>query len=667
MADSAALDAALAYAGCGYRVFPCKPDKTPLVRWKDAATTDAAQISHWWRTWPGAMIGLPTGDGLAVVDLDVDKATGETIGEVTAEQLGLAQAIATGLQVATPSGGRHAWFKGDLPLSAGKIGRGIDTRGIGGYAIVPGSANDRGAYRWIGLGLCETSPPALPAEITAALHRATAPAPRPAIDLVTHEGGAPASIPEVEEILSWIDPDAGGYQQWCNVLMGLHDHFGASQTGLELAERWSQRGPTYRPGEVQAKWRSFSPGGGITFATLCKLARQNGADLSTIARRHRCAREPRSRAAECRRTQDPESEAEPMASAPMHFLDYTAMRSMPTPDWLVQGVLQERTAALLFGKSNTFKSFLAIDLALSVATGRSWHGTEVGSGKVLYIATEGANGVGRIRIPGWYEARGVPEGDRGNAFLWPREVCLDSEAQVDDLIKSLNASIYGEGFSLVVADIFGGTMFGSETKDETARAWVAGVQGLIRESGVAVLTVAHTGWADETRARMHTHFWGSFDTRLKAEGDKKALQTVLSVDRHKDADSMGTWGFEMRTALGPDGVETLVPELSDAVDIKPRKRVSGKTLVALQALDDALAQYGTRRTMEGLPSCKVVSMCDWRKMCDLPCALGEREGGRQAAGLQSGPLKAPGPRPGALLRRFCMENDQRTRDRCHGP
>lgn len=301
---------------------------------------------------------------------------------------------------------------------------------------------------------------------------------------------------------------------------------------------------------------------------------------------------------------------------PMRFLDYAAMRKMPEPRWIVEGVLQERTAALMFGKSNTFKSFLAIDLALCIATGKSWHGVSVRQGRVLYIATEGANGVGRIRIPGWYDAREVSEVDRGNAFLWPREVLLDSENSVDALIRSLNAEIHGQGFTLVVADIFGGTMLGPETKDETARAWVAGVQGLIRETGVTVMTVAHTGWADETRARMHTHFWGSFDTRLKVEGNKNEMETVLSVDRHKDADSHGRWGFRMVPMTGADGVPTLVPERADDVKIVRRNRVSGKPQIALEALDDALAEYGINRTMDGLPSCKVVAMNDWRKMCD---------------------------------------------------
>lgn len=98
---------------------------------------------------------------------------------------------------------------------------------------------------------------------------------------------AETDLSEVEEMLSYIDPDAGGYGQWCDVLMAIHDHTDGGSDGLALAEQWSGRGAKYKAGEVQDKWRSFTPGGGITKGTIAELARQNGADLSDIAKRHK--------------------------------------------------------------------------------------------------------------------------------------------------------------------------------------------------------------------------------------------------------------------------------------------------------------------------------------------------------------------------------------------
>jgi hypothetical protein len=317
----------------------------------------------------------------------------------------------------------------------------------------------------------------------------------------------------------------------------------------------------------------------------------------------------------------------------LHFLTYDEMEAMPDPEWLVDGLIVKETSALLFGKSNAFKSFLGIDAACSVATGTAWHGAEVkGPAPVLYIATEGARGVGKQRIPGWMEAHDIPRHMRNNIRLFPDEVAIDSHTWVDDAIQTAARckaeSILTNGrqvfddedaagaFALVVIDIFGASMMGPETSDETARAWVRSINRIMREIKCAVLTVAHTGWADDTRARMHTHFWGSFDTRLKAEGDKDSLTTVMTVDRHKDADSTGEWGFRLDKVTLTNGQTTLVPRLCDEVETTQKRRVSGKPAVALQALSEALAEHGRTISGPNYPACQVVTVEQWRTMCD---------------------------------------------------
>src|SRR5947207_3423449 len=53
----------------------------------------------------------------------------------------------------------------------------------------------------------------------------------------------------------------------------------------------------------------------------------------------------------------------------LHLLTYSEMEAMPEPEWLVEGIIQKRSAVVMFGKSNAFKSFLAIDIGLSVEAG----------------------------------------------------------------------------------------------------------------------------------------------------------------------------------------------------------------------------------------------------------------------------------------------------------
>ncbi|MEM8617860.1 MAG: bifunctional DNA primase/polymerase [Pseudomonadota bacterium] len=270
------MNAVLQLASIGKRVFPCKPNKQPLVKWPVAATSDPETIAAWWQQWPNAMIGLPCGEDndLLVIDLDVDKETGEAVGETSLKALGYGQLL-NGPRVTTPSGGLHLYFQhwSGARNSVGILGAGIDIRTEGGYVIAAGSEGPQGRYQneidW-------TTLPKLPLGLRA---RAVPP-PKP----VSVMQERTADDDEIRELLSYVSADAD-YQTWLSVLMALHDRFSGSEEGLALADEWSAQGSKYKPGEVAAKWAGFK-GSGVTFASLPAIARSYGADLSAIARKH---------------------------------------------------------------------------------------------------------------------------------------------------------------------------------------------------------------------------------------------------------------------------------------------------------------------------------------------------------------------------------------------
>jgi hypothetical protein len=125
-------DHALALATHGTPVFPCRPDKRPYTSagFKDA-TTNTTIITAWWTRWPDALVGVPTGIKFCVVDLDLQHKEACHWCDNNHQRLPVTRAHVT------RSGGLHLLFQPNdkLKCSAGKLARGIDTRGLGGYVI----------------------------------------------------------------------------------------------------------------------------------------------------------------------------------------------------------------------------------------------------------------------------------------------------------------------------------------------------------------------------------------------------------------------------------------------------------------------------------------------------------------------------------------------------
>lgn len=354
-----ALETALAYADAQFPVFPCKrTDKRPLTRngFKDA-TSDPEKIREWWTRWPDAMIGLPTGrkSGLFVVDLDVDKMSGEEIGKATVESLGLADALKTGVRARTPSGGTHIYFAGndELKSTAGALGVKVDTRGAGGYVIAPGSINGVGSYEWSGPSILDHEPPRLPAEIASRLGKRKTDG--DALQFVKQKHGA--SVAELRALLATLDPDmppasfeGGPRDWWSRVGMALHHETGGSIIGAGLFEEWSTKhGDWNRPKDAQERetaWRSFSTirfGETATFATIKHFATPTDDPAEFVAR-------------------------------PFTLSDPA---SLPRRDWLYGRHLIRKFVSMTVAPGGIGKSSLVVAEAMAMAAGRELLGETV--------------------------------------------------------------------------------------------------------------------------------------------------------------------------------------------------------------------------------------------------------------------------------------------------
>lgn len=127
----------------GFKVFPLREnDKRPLFKGsaQTQGTTDLNQVRDIWNQYPNANIGIATGDGLTVIDVDTITAHG-----VDGENSMLEYQVDNGfinetLEVTTPTGGKHYYYLTDNEYSnKASILPGVDVRGLGGYVVGPGS------------------------------------------------------------------------------------------------------------------------------------------------------------------------------------------------------------------------------------------------------------------------------------------------------------------------------------------------------------------------------------------------------------------------------------------------------------------------------------------------------------------------------------------------
>ncbi len=539
--SSAAL--ALHLAGRSLPVFPCDPaTKRPLTPhgFKDAST-DLATVSDFWNRHPAALVGMPTGkaSGVFALDLDIDDATGEALGEAWLIRAGLSDLL-QGPGAVTPSGGRHIYFRADglaegLRNTAGKAAPNVDTRGEGGYIIAPGSEAAAGRYMPANGGLVGYSLPALPEALLAALEG------RPKALAFTIDTGranhpdARADLVEAQEIVRHIPPDCG-YGDWVAVLMGLHAHFGGSEGALDLADRWSAQGSKYKPGEVAAKWRGFEAGGGMNWASVCNLARQNGADLSDIARRHKgggaASGADRGASAKPGDTGDAEAEAG-------EFFSAAELEGQPIPprQWHVPDLIPARTVTTLNGDGGTGKSLAALQLAAATALGGSWLGQRVTPGRALFISAEDDRDEIHRRLADIAKAEGVSLADLHNLDLRSlagKDALLavpkdKSEVmQETPLFQTLDKWMGENKPNLTVLDTLADLFGGNEVSRTQARQFIGMLRGLAVRHGTTVLLLAHpslagistgtgssgsTAWNNSVRSRLYLR-------RLATDGEE---------------------------------------------------------------------------------------------------------------------------------------------------
>ena len=97
-----------------------------------------------------------------------------------------------------------------------------------------------------------------------------------------------------------------------------------------------------------------------------------------------------------------EEQAKTDPGALFEYLSVDQIKLMPDPDWLIAGLVVERSLGFIYGPPGCLKTFIALDMALSFTVGMpDWWGRAIErKGAVVYISSEGQADL-KFRIQAW--------------------------------------------------------------------------------------------------------------------------------------------------------------------------------------------------------------------------------------------------------------------------
>ena len=257
-------------------------------------------------------------------------------------------------------------------------------------------------------------------------------------------------------------------------------------------------------------------------------------------------------------------------SGPLRLFDTTELLRLPPPTWLVQDILPTGGLVGLYGQPRAAKSFLAIDLALCVATGHAWHGHVVQPDCfVLYVSAEGGTGIGK-RVQAWLSSHEVSASTPQMAWLTQSIPVSSTSDDMDVLFRRLDSEVERNP-ALVIIDTLARCLEGDENLQEDMGRFIAGVDRLRREFNATVVVVHHTR-LDAERERGSTAFRGAADTMILSVRHNET-DVTFSCNKQKDAKEFDAIEFKLRV------VPVTIAGLADTTCLMESAYLGAKTAI----------------------------------------------------------------------------------------
>lgn len=388
---------------------------------------------------------------------------------------------------------------------------------------------------------------------------------------------------EVTNMLSALNPDMP-YDDWIKIGMALH----SEGHDCALWEDWSAKGGKYTEGECRNKWDSFH-GSSVSMGSLVHMAKNAGWKSVSSESNFVSTRQE------------------------LKIYHWSSLNQLPDRKYLIKGWLEKGAMSVVFGASNSGKTFLALDIACHIALGWPWRGNRVRKSSVVYIASEGGLGISE-RLTAFKKHHDLNH--CADVYVIPANVCLCKESSAHETLLQQIKSINNIG--LIVIDTLARAMgSGDENSPSDMGSFVQNCD-IIRQKSHAHLMVIHHSGKDESRgSRGHSSLKGAIDTEIQVKQSDGVISSTIVKQREGKKDIAFSFTLKEYEVRRDEDDEPVYSCALTPADTKSKaKPLSGQTLKGYNILIDLELEAGFPcKPRKGMKAQTVVRIDDFRQHC----------------------------------------------------
>ncbi|MEO8401526.1 MAG: AAA family ATPase [Gammaproteobacteria bacterium] len=257
------------------------------------------------------------------------------------------------------------------------------------------------------------------------------------------------------------------------------------------------------------------------------------------------------------------------------------------PDELVQGILIAGDGSILYGDSNSGKTFLVIDLACSVARGVEWFGRKTEPGLVIYLAAESPASV-RRRLQAYQKHHNVRV--MNFAIVQSPIDLFDGDADTDALIQVIHflEKQCRQKARLIIGDTLARLSAGAnESAGQDMGLVIRHFDRIRHECNAHFMMIHHSGKNAAAGARGWSGVRAAVDTEI--EVTDSSAGRCAEITKQRDLDTKGIRiGFRLDTiTLGL----TKWKSLATSCVVSPADAPSKNTGKRLSEVGGAISEY----------------------------------------------------------------------------